>query len=201
MKESENMKNYPGFSLTHIWDFMKKIPLDVEWYKWLNYESETEKERIALINSKSASEITHEDIDFLKRQKQLPHIKETLENYLLTGKYDEEDWDTISICKENDHLLEKVMIDKLTKEELLKAKEKLLNYESESLDKLSDIVKDLEDNYASLSYVDAFAFHYLSEHYYYFVYRKGWQTSNAEYYKKALISEKIRQDSAIAARF
>lgn len=195
------MENYPGFYSTHAWRLNKKIPLEVEYYKWLSYETETEKERIALIHSKNVSEITHEDIDFLKRQKQLTHIKETLENYLLTSKYNEEDWNTISICKENNHLLEQVMIDKLTKEELLKAKEKLLNYESKTLDKLFDIVKDFEDNYESLSYVDAFAFHYLSEYYYYNVYRANWQTMNAENYKRALITEKIRQDSAIAARF
>lgn len=201
MKESENMDDYSGFCLSYGWDVGKKIPLDVECYKWLSYESEKKKERVALINSKNADEITRKDVAFLEEQKHLTYIKKILRDYLLTGNFNKKTWKIISMCKENDDFLKTIMIDKLTKQELLEAKEKLLNYKSETLEKLSKIVRNFENNYDTLSYIDAYVFHYLSEYYYYYDYRAHWQALNDENYRKALISEKMREDSAIAAKF
>lgn len=196
------MKNkFPGFIYGKgIWNRNKKIPLEVEWYKWLRYESEIEKERVALIHSKNVNEITHEDIKFLKRKKTSSQTQKVLKQYLLDGTFTEKTWDIVEMCKTDSSLLEKVMIDKLTKEELSEAKKKLSKYKQiKELDILGKIVNNLENSYDDLSYVDAFVFHYLADYYYYINYRVGMQAANEAYYRRALRNDKIRHDSYVYA--
>ena len=196
------MKNkFSGFIYGKgIWNRNKKIPLEVEWDKWLRYESEIEKEKVALIHSKSIDEITHEDIEFLKRKKTSSQTQEVLKQYLLDGKFTEETWPVIEMCKTNSSLLEKIMIDKLTKEELLEAEKKLSDYKQiKELDTLGEIVNNFENSYDDLSYVDAFVFHYLADYYYYINYRVGMQAANEAYSRRALRNDKIRHDSYVYA--
>ena len=186
------------------WKVCQQINLDVEWYKWLRYESEIEKERVDLINSKNVNEITHKDIEFLKRQKELPNFKKNLDEYFLKHNCNPEISKVVVMCHENPKLLEKIMIDKLTEEELLEAEKKLLNYKQiKELDILGEIVNNFENSYNDLSYVDAFVYHYLADYYYYRSYRDGIQGSNEAYSQRARVYAKALQnrDANIHFRF
>ncbi len=39
------------------------IPYDIEWIKWLSYESEYEKKRIEYLDSKKVSELSYEELE------------------------------------------------------------------------------------------------------------------------------------------
>lgn len=177
------------------WKGHQQIELDVEWYKWLRYKSKIEKERVNRIKSKSPENITHEDVDFLERQKQLSKFKKFFDEYFLKDNHEPEIARVVIGSREHPELLEQIMIDKLTEEELLEAKDKLLNYKNpEEFDKLGKIVNDFENNYESLSYVDAFVYHYLAEYYYYHSFRRSIQSSNESFHQRARVYAKALQD-------
>ncbi len=106
-------------------NFLSNITPDIEFEKWLNYESELEKERYSYLNSLPTDQLSREEV------KELEELQEQKEYALLFTKYAYH----IETCSEKEYLfvysymiehpLLTLMQKKLTKEELTLANNKL----------------------------------------------------------------------------
>lgn len=138
------------------------ITPSIEWQKWLSYEPDFEKNRIEYLESKKESELSHEEtneLNFYKRNKLFAKLfkiydakKCTPSEYMLV-------YDFMS-----NESIEKLMLSKLTSEELEYAK-KEINRLSEIPEKELSIKVNEEKNleiYEKLSMVDSFILHVIA---------------------------------------
>ena len=145
---------------------MGNISPDIEWMKWLSYETEFEKKRMEYLDSKKVSELSMEEakeVSMYKKNKLLAKLfpiygtKEcSVEDYMKVYDF---------MCQES---IEKFILSKLTSEELQYAKQeisRLCKVPTEEL-RAKVIEEKRVENYEKLSMVDAYILHIiLNVHY------------------------------------
>ncbi len=130
------------------------VTLKEEWLKWLSYENEeTIKRYNNLINLK-VSDITEEDLKFLNSYKERQEILQLYKIYITNDFISKEDYLKVFNYLEKNPI-NKIALEKLTKEELKYVKEQIakLNTEAEM-----SVRKILKQDYETLSMVDSYLF-------------------------------------------
>lgn len=132
-----------------------------EWIKWLSYEPSFEKEKMMYYDRISIYDLKEKDLKFIneynKRKKILPIIKKYSENdfTLEEGK--------IAYDYLTENSLSKLMMDKLTKNEVMEARKKVSIYTKMDYEKEDEMLRKLVEKYDKLSMTDSFAFRILYE--------------------------------------
>ena len=138
------------------------IKPDIEWLKWLSYESEYEKNKMELLNSKKISELSYEELIEICRYRKNKIMAELFQKYR-TGKCSEAEYLKVYdfMCNES---LEELMLSKLTKEELHYAKQEIARLSKLSKEQLSTKIKEEQqrEKYEQLSMVDSYILHLIS---------------------------------------
>lgn len=141
---------------------MGNISSDVEWIKWLSYEPEFEKKRIEYLDSKKVSELSYEELkeaSIYSRNK----IFARLFKIYGTSECSKEDYMKVYhfMCEES---IEKLMLSKLTLEELKYAKQEITKLSKYSKEKLRAKVNEEQkiEKYEQLSMVDSYILHIIS---------------------------------------
>ena len=134
----------------------------IEWIKWLSYIPEFQKERIQYLNSKTVEELTLEEIDELRTYKYQKKMLELFKIYG-TNKISKEEYMEVYNFMETESI-DKLMISKLSKQELKYAKEQIQYFTKISSEELRKKVKieQKEENYLNLSMVDSYILHLIS---------------------------------------
>lgn len=134
------------------------ISPDIEWIKWLSYESEFEKKRIEYLDSKRVSELSYEELEEAIGYRKNKIFAELFKIYG-TSECFQEDYMKVYdyMCNES--------IEKLTSEELKYAREEITRLSKVSKEQLSAKVKDeqIREKYEQLSMVDSYILHIISD--------------------------------------
>ena len=138
-----------------------KVDPFFEWMEWLNYEPVFVKERIKFLTL--LEKPTYDEIIELK-QYQYYQFMASLFNI-----YDTDVITTNEALRVQDFLekepIEPLMLKKLNQEELNYTKKVLSRYNSKSLTELKAIIKDMQNNFKSLSMVDKYIYHMTLNYY------------------------------------
>ena len=139
------------------------ISPDVEWIKWLSYDSEFEKKRIEYLNSKKISELSYEELEEAIRYRR-NKIYSRLFKIYGTNECSEEDYMKVYdyMCNES---IEELMLKKLTSEELRYARQEITRLSKVPKEQLSDKVNEEQklEKYEQLSMVDSYILHIISD--------------------------------------
>ena len=149
MLECPGVRRIPGY-------IPGSIDPVVVWLKWLRYIPQFQKNKIDSINSMAVSDLSLEDVEFLK------YIKRNDELISLFEKFSESKRSTdeskrVQRNMEAEGGLQGIMLSKLTSEELKEAKVRIdkLHQDSKYRDEMVDCMRDVEA-YEELSMVDSF---------------------------------------------
>lgn len=139
------------------------ISPDIEWIKWLSYEPEFEKKRIEYFDSKKISELSYEELEEASRYSRNKIFARLFKIYG-TSECSEEDYMKVYdyMCNES---IEKLMLSKLTSEELRYAKQEITRLSKVSKEQLSAKVNEEQkpERYEQLSMVDSYILHIISD--------------------------------------
>ena len=139
------------------------ISPDIEWNKWLSYESEFEKNWIEYLDSKRVSELSYEELEEAIGYRKNKIFVELFKIYG-TSECFQEDYMKVYdyMCNES---IEKLMLKKLTSEELKYAREEITRLNKVSKEQLSVKVKyeQIREKYEQLSMVDSYILHVISK--------------------------------------
>lgn len=139
------------------------IPADVEWMKWLSYESVFERKRMEYFDSKKVSELSYEELEEASKYSKNRAFAKLFKIYG-TDKCSEEDY-----LKVYDYMahesIENLMLSKLTFEELQYAKQEITRLGKVSKEQLSTKISEEQqpEKYEQLSMVDSFILHFISK--------------------------------------
>ena len=134
----------------------------IEWFKWLSYIPEFEKERIEYLDSKKISELSYEELEeasiYIRNK-----IFTRLFRIYGTSECSEEDRIKVFDFMHKESI-EKLMLSKLTSEELQYAKQEITRLCKTSKEQLHAKVTEESkpENYAQLSMVDSYILHIIS---------------------------------------
>ncbi len=135
---------------------------DIEWTKWLSYEPEFEKKRIEYFDTKKVSELSYEELEEASRYSRNKIFAKLFKLYE-NGECSEEDYMKVYdyMCNES---INKLMLSKLTSEELQYAKQEITRLSKISKEELNAKVKEEQkpENYEKLSMVDSYILHIIS---------------------------------------
>lgn len=165
-----------------LWEHSMPIDKVRQALKLLSFNSDTENERINEVAKKLPSNITKEDIEYFNRYKNIQKYLEILVKYKQQNNLTREDWEILNECLYEN--LEKIILDKLSKEELLKLKEKLNEYCKTSMERLKIIILEYEKKYDDLNLQDASIYYFLSSFYYQKKYIITTHQMNKEFYER-----------------
>lgn len=144
-------------------NFIGNISPDIEWTKWLSYEPEFEKKRNEYLGSKIVSELSYEELEEAGRYRRNKIFAELFKIYG-TDKCSEEDYMKVYdyMCNES---IGKLMLSKLTSEELQYAKQEITRLSQIPKEQLSAKIKDEQkpEKYEQLSMVDSYILHLISD--------------------------------------
>ena len=143
---SRRMPGYiPGGILPHV-----------QWLKWLNYVPDFQKDRLDFINCKALSNLNLADSIFLQEMEKNNELIKLFDRFS-SGECSVQDRIDVMKYVESDGKLEKLMLSKLTFEELSDVKQKisLLRQNSEFLESMLYVMWDV-NIYSELSMVDSF---------------------------------------------
>ncbi len=136
---------------------------DMEWIKWLSYEPEFEKKRIEYFDSKKKSELSYEELEEASRYSRNKIFARLFKIYG-TSECSEEDYMKVYdyMCNES---IEKLMLSKLTSEELRYANQEITRLSEISKEQLRAIVNEAQkpEKYEQLSMVDSYILHVISD--------------------------------------
>lgn len=139
------------------------ISPDIEWIKWLSYEPEFEKKRIEYFDSKKISELSYEELEEASRYSRNKIFARLFKIYG-TSECSEEDYMKVYdyMCNES---IEKLMLSKLTSEELRYAKQEITRLSEVSKEQLSAKVNEEQkpERYEQLSMADSYILHIISD--------------------------------------
>lgn len=135
----------------------------IEWIKWLSYIPEHEKKRIEYFDSKKISELTYEELEEASRYSRNNFFARLFKIYG-TSECSEEDYMKVYnyMCSES---IEKLMLSKLTSEELRYAKQEIAKLSKASKEQISDKLNEEQtpEKYEQLSMVDSYILHIISK--------------------------------------
>ncbi len=144
-------------------DVFGNISPDIEWIKWLSYEPEFEKKRIEYLDSKKVSELSYEELEEAIGYRKNKIFAELFKIYG-TSECSQEDYMKVYdyMCNES---IEKLMLKKLTSEELKYARKEITRLSKVSKEQLSAKVEDEQrrEKYEQLSMVDSYILHIISD--------------------------------------
>ena len=136
---------------------------DVEWIKWLSYEPEFEKQRISYLESKKESELSYDELEEVAKYRRNRTIVNLFKIYG-TPECSEDDYMKVYDYMRHESI-EKLMLSKLTIEELHYAKKEITRLSK--VDKKQLNTKVTEDKkierYEQLPMVDSYILHVVSE--------------------------------------
>ena len=138
------------------------IAPDVEWRKWLSYESEFEKNRIRILEARKNSELSFEEVEELRKYRRNRMFAELFRLYEIRKcSYEEYMMVYDFMCTES---IEELMLNKLSLDELSYAKDEIVRLSKVSKEDLEFKVKEAQkiENYDKLSMVDAYILHVIS---------------------------------------
>ena len=143
-------------------DFWNVNPY-IEWTKWLSYVPDFLKEKIEIISNKQASEITEAEYNLLNKFKEDQKMARLFKIYG-TKEITEDEYITVYKYMKTKNI-ESLMTSKLTKDELMKAKEQIKYYVGIPAEELSEKVKSeqKQENYDKLSMIDSYVLHMISQ--------------------------------------
>lgn len=135
----------------------------IEWIKWLSYIPEFEKKRIEYFDSKKISELTYEELEEASRYSRNKIFARLFKIYG-TSECSEEDYMKVYdyMCSES---IEKLMLSKLTSEELRYAKQEITKLSKVSKEQIRAKLNEEEkpEKYECLSMVDSYILHIISK--------------------------------------
>lgn len=139
-----------------------KVSPYLEWLKWLSYEPNFEKERIESLNTKKVLELTLDELDYVRTNRRNKILAGLFKIYG-TAECTEEQYMTVYNCMRTESI-EKLMLSKLTDEEIEYAKSEVARLSSVSQEELSKKVTEEQrpENYESLPMIDAYILHIIS---------------------------------------
>ena len=161
----------------------------IEWIKWLEYEPEFEKLRIKELISKEIENFSIDELEEIKKYKFQERILELFKRYG-TKEISKDGYMEVYDYMSNNNI-EDLMISKLTKEELMSAKEKIKCFSEIPYKELNEKVKLEKKNYHNLSMVDSYILHMIAK----LNYRRGIAKLNMEIESHINTNEKMRQKS------
>lgn len=136
---------------------IEKILPELEWEKWLSYETNFEKERMKKLLQKNSVELTPEELKEISKYKRSKIFANLLEIYLKGASSREE---ILLIADFIDrHSIEEVMIAKLTYEELQFANQEMVKLNKMPQEELRRIIEKEKQEYQTLSMVDSYILH------------------------------------------
>lgn len=168
--------------------FYLKHP-ELEWIKWLSYESKREKQIKRKLNNKNVSELSLEDKEMLIKYQQYDRMKDLIIKYVNMECTKDEILQTYDFLAT--HSISNLMLDKLTNEELKTAKDKLKEFANKNTKELYKIIDDVFDNdrYKELSMIDAYVIHQLDA--------KTYEISKVKMDQKRLIYDRENTEISI----
>lgn len=135
----------------------------IEWIKWLSYIPEFEKKRIEYFDSKKISELTYEELEEASRYSRNKIFARLFKIYG-TSECSEEDYMKVYdyMCSES---IEKLMLSKLTSEELRYAKQEITKLSKVSKEQIRTKLNEEQkpEKYEQLSMVDSYILHVISK--------------------------------------
>lgn len=136
---------------------------DVEWLKWLSYEPEFEKQRIKYFDSKKVSELSYEELEEAIGYSKNKALVKLFKAYG-TDQCSEDDYMKVYDYMHNESI-EKLMLSKLTLEELHYAKKEITRLSKVKKEQLSIKVSEEKkiEKYEQLSMVDSYVLHVISD--------------------------------------
>lgn len=136
---------------------------DVEWLKWLSYEPEFEKQRIKYFDSKKVSELSYEELEEATGYSKNKALVKLFKAYG-TDQCSEDDYMKVYDYMHNESI-EKLMLSKLTLEELHYAKKEITRLSKVEKEQLSIKVSEEKkiEKYEQLSMVDSYVLHVISD--------------------------------------
>ena len=181
IKSNNNLKSFRPCKKS-LWEY--SIPIDkvIQALKILSFDSDVEKEAIMSFTKKSPLNMTKEDIEHFNRYKNKKTYIEILVKYKQHKNLTDEEWIILDECLYEN--LEKIILDKLSKNELLKLKETLNKYYKTSMESLKPTILEYEQNYDNLSLLDTAIYYYFSLFYYQTQCLIDMHQMNEEYHKQ-----------------
>lgn len=134
---------------------------DIEWLKWLSYEPEFEKQRIRYLNSKKSSELSYEELEEKIKYNKNRELAKLFKSYG-TAQCLEDDYMKVYDCMFNESI-EKLMLSKLTKEEIRYAKKEITRLSKMEKKQLSAKIDEETKKYEQLPMVDSYILHVVSD--------------------------------------
>ena len=140
----------------------RNVDPPIEWIKWLSYIPDFQKSRIQYLESKMASDISLEELSEINQYKNQARMA-TLFKLYGTSDISKDEYMEVYIYMIK-HSIEDLMLNKLSKEELSHAKERIQYFSQISKEELELKIKEeqKEDNYKKLSMVDSYILHEIS---------------------------------------
>lgn len=148
-------------NMTLVGDVTGNVNPYIEWIKWLEYEPEFLKLRIQELTSKEIENLSIDELEEIKKYKYLERILGLFKIYG-TKEISKDGYMEVYDFMVNNKI-EDLMLSKLTKEELISAKEKIEYYRKISHKELREKVRieKKEENYKKLLMVDSYIIHML----------------------------------------
>lgn len=136
---------------------------DVEWIKWLSYEPEFEKQRISYLESKKKSELSYDELEEVAKYRRNRTIVNLFKTYG-TPECSEDDYMKVYDYMRHESI-EKLMLSKLTIEELHYAKKEITRLSKVDKKQLNTKVTEEKkiERYEQLPMVDSYILHVVSE--------------------------------------
>lgn len=162
----------------------------IEWIKWLEYEPEFLKLRIQELTSKEIENLSLDELEEIKKYKFQERILKLFKRY--GTKYISKDGYMEVYDYMSNNKIEDLMLSKLTKEELISAKEQIKYYSKIPHKELTEKVRieKEEETYKKLSMVDSYILHMICR----IDYRRNMIKLDNE------INEQIRQNDSMRSK-
>lgn len=133
----------------------------LECKKWLNYIPDFQKKRMDYLNNKKVSELSLDEIEEIRNYKYEEMMSNLFKIYK-TKKISKENYIKVFDYMESDEI-EKVMLRKLTKEELIFCKDKINTLIKKDNNELRKIIKEQQKDYKNLSMIDSYILNVISQ--------------------------------------
>lgn len=131
-----------------------------EWIKWLEYVPREQQIKIDEMFYKKVSELSLSELDYYREYLSQMRMAKLFRVY---GVEEMNPDDYKEVYKYMHKDIEKIMLNKLNKNELKYAKERIKEYKEGDNEELSKHVKALAENFDKLSMVDSYILHVLSK--------------------------------------
>ena len=137
------------------------ISVDLEWIKWISYSPKFEKKKMKKIFSKKVEKMGYRELIDISKYKKRLHILNILNYYSSKKCSDEEYSELINYLNSED--IEELMLDKLTVEEYLYARERIKEFSDLSKEELIEKInyERIPNNYMKLNMIDSYILHEL----------------------------------------